>query len=151
MTRRKPLFVYLISSGKTPAIGIASRPTERVHSHNRVPGFPAGSKSTRAGAPNWQLQMVIGPFYSGARVFHTRWREHSRKLACRIAFGCIQGLAFADKGVRVWARNPRLVTRMCEDVLRRRTRRLQAINGLDASIKVVGRTAESEAHTAAGG
>ncbi len=127
MQRTTPLFVYLMTADGTPRIGISANPLRRVMSHNRSPGVPAGSKSTRPGAPNWRLDMVVGPFYRGARQFHAQWREHSRKLRSRLVFGCLQALIYADKGLRLWMRNPGQGVEICEEVLKTRQRRSQPL------------------------
>ena len=125
-SRSFPLFIYLMSSGRHPYIGMASNPMYRIRCHNREAGLPPGTKSTRAGAPNWKLVMVIGPFYRGASRFHAQWRDESRKLNCRIAHGCLKGLSYRTQGIRIWATDPQFVLRTCRHSVRHHTRRVAA-------------------------
>jgi hypothetical protein len=81
--------------------------------------------------------MVVGPFLRGAREFHQGWREHSRKLHCRLVFGCLQALRYRDRGLKVWVRNPAVVVALCEDLLKKHLRRSQTVAGLRRVIHVV--------------
>jgi len=136
-SRSFPLFLYLMSSDRLPYIGIASNPPFRVRCHNREAGLPSGTKSTRAGAPNWKLVMVIGPFFKGAHEFHAQWRDESRKLNCRIAHGCLKALSYRTQGIRVWAAHPQFVLRTCRHSVQHHTRRVAAAFDLLRRISVL--------------
>lgn len=125
--RSYPLFVYLMSSGNAPFIGVASNPFLRLRCHNREPGLPSGAKSTRHGAPRWQLRVVIGPFYRGSRSFHDQWRKESRKLSCRIAHGTLKAISYRSRGLCIWADDPQEVIRICISNIKRHNRRLQSV------------------------
>jgi hypothetical protein len=111
--RTHPMFVYLMSSGTSPYIGIATNPTRRVFLHNRTNGTSSGLKSTRSGSPHWRLRIVIGPFMKGSRGFHAQWRRESRKLKCRLIQGLLKVLSYKREGLSIWSDDPDDLIRMC--------------------------------------
>ena len=110
LTRKRPMFVYLMSSGSSPFIGLASDPMRRVLSHNRL--LPSGAKATRSGAPDWRVQLIIGPFYRGGARFKREWCHRSRRLHPRIAHGIGKALEYKHRGLRVFARDPQEMWRI---------------------------------------
>jgi hypothetical protein len=79
-------FVYIMtapspvkpSSVMLVYIGVASNPFCRVQSQNRIRSFPVGSRLTRVGAPNWKLNLIIGPFRHKARLYQrVLWKRMS--------------------------------------------------------------------------
>jgi hypothetical protein len=64
-----PLYVYvanaLIGKERKVVVGTSANPLKRQQELNRQPGFVAANKSTRAGAPNWDWELSIGPFANG--------------------------------------------------------------------------------------
>jgi hypothetical protein len=129
--RCRPLFLYLMVSQNQPYIGISSNPFQRVLSQNRVDGMAPGAKWTRLGAPNWVVDLVIGPFYKGARAFHAQWRRESRKTNCRIVHGCLKTIRYADKGLHVWARKPSYVKRLVMRFISRNKRLIRVSKHID--------------------
>lgn len=118
--RKAPLFVYLISSKQTNIyIGISKDPFSSVETHNRN-GAPCGPKGTRSGAPHWRIELIVGPFYRGAKQFKKEWRLQSRKLVPRIVHGVAKACHFQDRGLRVWARDPVWVESMFKDPAKKR-------------------------------
>lgn len=90
-----PLFVYMartsakgIKKGvRVPSKwGVSSNPPKRVQELNAVEGFKAAGRAARKGAPYWILELVIGPFASGANRFKEECAK-SRKISCRIQAG----------------------------------------------------------------
>ena len=57
--RRIPISDLATSSNKYHHIGLSSHPFIHTHCQNRVNGFRAGVKSTKAIAPYWVLQLTI--------------------------------------------------------------------------------------------
>lgn len=89
--RRHPLFVYFMQATHGAChIGCASDPLARAR---------------RRHAP-WRLEMVVGPFYQGARAFQSQWRRESRKPAYRLAHGFWKAVSYRAQGLCVWARCP---------------------------------------------
>lgn len=89
-----------------PYISISSNPFLRLYSHNRVPGFRPGCKTTKAAAPNLKLALTIGPFFSHGVEFRDIWRGGSRKIKSRI----IMGLRLANKyGKTVYSDDAKLL------------------------------------------
>jgi hypothetical protein len=115
-------------------VGIASNPFHRLCSHNRIKGYPAGAKSTRSGAPDWKLKVIVGPFLRGAHAFHACWKEHSRKLHCRIAFGTMKAQKYRNQGLRVWADNVHECKQLSQKLLSRSFRRAHTLQHLNAAI-----------------
>jgi predicted GIY-YIG superfamily endonuclease len=102
-----PLYCYLIAGGlknKNKAstyIGVSRQVLYRVKSHNRVPGWRVGSKSTKSMAGKWVLLAVIGPWFTtGAKTFKAEWRAKSRKLHSRLLTGVLQA-KLANKSIFV--------------------------------------------------
>lgn len=91
-------------------IGWTSNPLRRLKEHNRVPGFKLGKKTTQAGAPYWQLEIVIGGMQTGLTDFCDNWRKNSRKLERRIAYGIQYAVALHRRRMQlpivIWARDP---------------------------------------------
>ena len=121
--RRLPRFVYLMSApaadeeGKrVPSIGCARNPFVRVRAQNRIKGYPGGSKGTRAGAPHWTLDLIIGPFYRGSNAFKNSWRKKSRKMTCRLVHGLMKAHTYASRGLRIWARDLTAIHAKLSDV-----------------------------------
>lgn len=110
-----PRFLYLMStvSHKTSRIrnriGDASNPFKRILEQNRVSGHKGGSKATRSGAPNWKLELVIGPFVKGLTRFRMQWEHQTRELNARILKGIRRARA---QRVRFWARDPERISKM---------------------------------------
>ena len=75
-----------------PYIGVSHNPLYRLCSHNRLPGFPAGPKNSKQGAPHWRIELIIGPFAFGAKAFKQAWRDNSRKLERRIVYGVLNAV-----------------------------------------------------------
>ncbi len=82
--REHPLFVYLISDREfdpqqpqqriSTYVGITRWPQGRLASHNRIPGFARGPKTTRrkptdSPSGRWILQLVVGPFFQKGKKF----------------------------------------------------------------------------------
>lgn len=86
-----PLFAYLMTAPGSHRrqtgtyIGLSSNPIRRLKCQNRE--LPAGAKSTRGCAPNWRLELVIGPFHRGGDQFVQSWRRNSRKPNGRLVHG----------------------------------------------------------------
>lgn len=105
--RDNPLYCYLMrspGSGVPSHVGIASNPVQRVHAHNRVPGYGPACKGTRRGAPNWQLCVIVGPIYRGAAQFAKEWRQHSRTDTGRILHGVLKAKT-NGLNIAVWNRD----------------------------------------------
>lgn len=91
-----PVFVSLITvrsgggstdgggggSGGTTYVFRSCNPCARLHQINQ-----GRHARTAHGAPNWELELVIGPFPSGATVFKQEWQRNSRKRDQRILYG----------------------------------------------------------------
>jgi hypothetical protein len=92
-----PLFAYLTTDKRfvrhglrsAPAgeyhIGLATLPLHRRSSNNRSRGYRPGAKSTNLGGEHWQLEVVVGPFWTGGNAFVSAWRASARGLANRYA------------------------------------------------------------------
>lgn len=94
-----PLFVYMITDRPSEChdiesinkcrayIGKSRHPLHRICSHNRLPGYRVGAKITKPGAPNWQAELIVGPFYNGASEYKNLWRNNYRNVVRRIIGG----------------------------------------------------------------
>lgn len=108
--KHEKMFVYLASSHVTAKtqkktenvkqqqpqqlvyIGRSSHPFPRLLHHNRVPGHTEGPKETKAGAPWWQLDLILGPFHRGTHNIQKEWRERTRGHRARLLRGLEIGL-----------------------------------------------------------
>lgn len=116
---RHPLWVYMLSTRPVDVvetekisdyltyIGVSRHPLHRLNSHNRVKGFKVGSKITKAGSPHWNVEITIGPFYSGgAYACKMSWRDGYRKLIRRLTGGvklasqCGLNMYFRDEATK---------------------------------------------------
>jgi hypothetical protein len=101
-----PLYVYMISTRGSDCvatdainacmayIGKSRHPLHRVCSHNRKTGYRVGAKITKSGAPNWQPELIIGPFFDGgASAYKELWRKAFRNVKRRL----IGGVALATR------------------------------------------------------
>lgn len=111
-TEHPPRFLYLMSTVSKKStrlrnrIGDASNPFKRVLEQNREPGHQGGAKATRSGAPNWRLELVIGPFRKGTTLFKTQWEHQTRELTARIVKGIRRARV---QRITFWARDPNWV------------------------------------------
>lgn len=110
-----PYFLYLLSDKRfthniaaqrlVAKIGTSRHPIHRLNCQNRKKGYKTGpsTKSTKAGAGFYQLELVIGPFFNGqARVFKEKWKV-IRKALPRV----IEGVRLAGRDhYTVFARDP---------------------------------------------
>jgi hypothetical protein len=106
-----PYFLYLLSDKRytlatqklVAKIGTSRHPIHRLNGHNRKKGYKTGprTKSTKAGAGFYQLELVIGPFFNGtAKPFRNQWKA-IRKALPRF----IEGVRLAGKyGYTVYTR-----------------------------------------------
>lgn len=90
----------------SPHIGWSSNPFRRLNEHNRVAGHRGGRKTTRACAPHWRLELVVGGLTVGLREFRDQWRHKSRKLDRRIVWGVLYAAALANPRIQIYARDP---------------------------------------------
>ena len=69
-------------------IDVTESPRACVRSHNGDPKYVPGNQLTKAGAPNYQLELVCGPFraYSAAQRMAADCRAKSRKLVNRVRY-----------------------------------------------------------------
>lgn len=116
--KEHPLWVYMatisqegIDSGVyncAPQVGISRSPPVRLNELNRVTGFRPGSKNSLAGAPFWQLELIIGPFSSGGMDFKEKWLSRSRTAVRRLVFGILMAEKWNQRfglQLTVYARN----------------------------------------------
>jgi hypothetical protein len=114
-----PVFIYLARDKRIPEerlssmyayVGLSRHPLHRLYcNQNRMPGWKVGSKCTKAVAPNWQLEMVIGPFFNGrGEAFKRQWRKGARRFRRRVRFGVEYGLRV---GAKVYCREVQLIRR----------------------------------------
>jgi hypothetical protein len=91
---RHPKFVYLLSDSRLSQdsgellkgpqhIGLATHPYLRLRQHNREKGYHTGAKPTNLHGPYWQLEIIIGPFYTKGKAFRQEWRESARGMESR--------------------------------------------------------------------
>jgi hypothetical protein len=94
-----PLFVYLIKARdcekEKSKIGVASDPFRRVEQHCK-----------RSRWWKWDIQLVIGPFYSGANLFKHQWQGQSRKYRCRVVRGVQKALTYRSASINIYAKEP---------------------------------------------
>ena len=144
-----PQFVYLLTDQRSMTrynrgepvgehhIGMATHPICRMHQNNRVSGYHTGAKATNLQGAHWQLELVIGPFYTGALRFRDAWRKAKRRIMNRyraveqLVQARLRDAEFVQRNrgepLRVYCRDPsfsaRVFTRMkagtsaCESVL----------------------------------
>ncbi len=101
-------FVYLLAEkrGNATFIDMSRTPLESVSCHNREKGYRVGSKCTRlAPGRRWEIVLMIGPFYRGARAFRNEWRKQARKLVSRVRMG-IQKSKDHVHTLNVFAKDP---------------------------------------------
>lgn len=116
--KEHPLWVYMTTISQAgidngvlncaPQVGISRSPPVRLNELNRVAGFRPGSKNSLAGAPFWQLELVIGPFSSGGTDFKEQWLAKSRTAVRRLVFGILMAQKWKQRfGLKltVYARN----------------------------------------------
>ncbi len=107
--RSEDRFCYMMVNFKAEQkintyIGEGKDPYEDVLLHNS--GRAKDSKSTRSAAPNWELNMIIGPFKNSgdACKFVEPWRVNSRGILSRRKRGMelarLQNLTCWDKEER---------------------------------------------------
>lgn len=103
-----PFFVYMITTRDSEVndpdkvneclayIGKSKHPFHRICSHNRIPGYRVGAKITKAGAPNWKEELIVGPFYKPGQAseFKVRWRKGYRNVLRRLCGGITEALLF---------------------------------------------------------
>lgn len=117
------MYAYLARDKRVPVerlgsmyayIGLSHHPFHRLmYNQNREPGWRVGSKSTKCIAPNWQLEMVIGPFMGfGGEQFKERWRKGARRFRHRIRFGIEQSRKL---NLRVYCRDPDLIRAILQE------------------------------------
>jgi hypothetical protein len=123
MTRAHPLYLYMMSHETQSYIGVSTNPLFRLNCQNRVPGFASGAKWTRHGAPNWKLDLIIGPFFRGANAFCRQWRDESRKKDCRIAHGCAKAIKYAHTGLQIWAADPQKTVALLREYVKTQPKR----------------------------
>lgn len=123
MPRVNPLYLYMMSHDTQSYIGVSTNPLFRIKCQNRIPGFPSGAKWTRNGAPNWKLDLVIGPIFRGATTFCRQWREESRKRDCRIAHGCAKAIRYAHTGLQIWAADPQRTVSLLKEYAKSQPKR----------------------------
>lgn len=97
--KEHPLWVYMttisqegINNGVlncAPQVGISRSPPVRLNELNRVAGFRPGSKNSLAGAPFWQIELIIGPFSTSGTDFKEKWLAKSRTAVRRLVFGIL--------------------------------------------------------------
>lgn len=69
--------VYLLSDKKRTYIGCTTDPARRLRQHNRE--IKGGSRSTRSGAPNWNMVLHVEGFAN--RVEAMRWEAIAKRRA----------------------------------------------------------------------
>lgn len=119
-----PLFVCLLTDKRyvnnpkmhtTIAwIGVTSNPFCYLARQNRDPRFIPGDQLTREGAPNYQIELVCGPFFPAqpgaprAHVMAEECKKGSRKLN-RIPYFATYAESIRKFGPQLYARDPKLV------------------------------------------
>ena len=105
---RHPLFVYLLTDRRyvnnpmlhdvVPYVGVSSNPYLYLRAHNRDDKrYVNASQVSKPGAGFYQLELVCGPLWSGAREFKKQCRTKKRKIKNRINFFCKYALALQKK------------------------------------------------------
>lgn len=142
--RPHPLFVCLLTNRKhvnNPIqhttlswVGVTSNPLCYVLCQNRDPRFIPGSQLTKAGAPDYQVELACGPFHPvtpadehavadapRARVMRRSCRAASRKLVNRICFFAeyAQRLHRRHAEISLYVRDRALVTRYLSQAKKR--------------------------------
>lgn len=111
--RDPPQFVYALVAESSSTLGISPNPLQCA-----LPP-PAADDG-----PSWHLALVVGPFWAGADAFLRLWRRDSRKVDCRLAYGCLLAQLHRDRGLRVWAANPTHVQNLAVPYARTQRKRL---------------------------
>ena len=112
-----PLYVYLARDRRIPTaklanayvyIGISRHPFHRLMcNQNRRPGWKVGSKATKPIAPNWILEIIVGPFTGpNGLSFKETWRKGARRFNRRVRFGIKHAFKL---GVNVYCRDKNLI------------------------------------------
>jgi len=113
-----PLWVYMVTINEegilngvlncAPQVGLSRSPPVRLNELNRVEGYRPGSKNSLAGAPYWQLELIIGPFVRGGTKFKKDWLAKSRTAVRRLVFGILMADNWNERfgmQLTVYARN----------------------------------------------
>jgi len=92
-----PSFVYMLTTTRKGEegekilckIGHSRSPLEQIKCENREAGYKVGAKSTKAGSPHYQIELIIGPFFGEdtAKEFRNQWRKGARMKLSRIHHG----------------------------------------------------------------
>lgn len=104
---RHPAFAFLIASPHSSSWDFSRHPLWKLRCHNRDRRFVRGQKSTKQGAPNHRIVIVIGPFYEYACLFVHTMKSSSRKYSNRLARGVLLArmwhhLAVGSRPLHVW-------------------------------------------------
>lgn len=87
---KHPLFLYLITDDRVPLreiqnvpnkhhhAGLSSHPVIHTLCQNRLPGYRAGIKSTKAISPHWELQAVV-PVLADATEHKNSWKRANKE------------------------------------------------------------------------
>lgn len=86
MDSSDPVCVYVITTAGRLYVGRSTTPLERVHCHNRVPGYRSAPRHTRTHTP-WRLLMVCVPPPGQAKRVQQQWQQHTHTVESAVLFG----------------------------------------------------------------
>lgn len=95
--RKHPLYLYMIGDRRVSLnrnlahidqyVGLSSLPFVHEHCHNRIVGYKAAKKTTKALAPHWRLLLAV-PVGKGAMALKADLTKMSRKFFGRLVQVC---------------------------------------------------------------